>query len=175
MPALDANELWDVVAAVPDPEMPPLTIADLGILRAVHDDGGEVVVTVTPTYSGCPAVEYIEAQIVEALVEAGRDRESIRINRVLSPAWSTDWITDEGKAKLAASGISPPRPVEAVSGSGPRSTVVRLGRRVAEEAITCPQCGSANTEEVSRFGSTACKALYRCKNCAEPFDHVKEL
>lgn len=167
-------ELWDVVAAVPDPEMPPLTIADLGILRSidVSDAEGadqlEVTVRVTPTYSGCPAVEYIESQIVEAVVDAGYDRSRVRIDRVLSPAWSTDWITEEGKAKLAASGISPPRPVAATE---PGTTTVEIRRR----AITCPRCGSTNTELVSRFGSTACKAHYRCGDCAEPFDHVKEL
>lgn len=168
------DELWEVVAAVPDPEMPPLTIADLGILRAVDvidDAGGDqptVTVRVTPTYSGCPAVEYIEDQIVEAVVGAGYDRSQVHIDRVFSPAWSTDWITEAGKAKLAASGISPPRPVVATE---PGTTTVEIRRR----AVTCPRCGSTNTEVVSQFGSTACKALYRCGDCAEPFDHVKEL
>lgn len=169
------GELWDVVAAVPDPEMPPLTIADLGILRDIEisgrgpgDDRPQVTVRVTPTYSGCPAVEYIENQIVEAVVGAGYDRSAIHIDRVFSPAWSTDWITEEGKAKLAASGISPPRPVAITE---PGATTVEIRRR----AVTCPRCGSINTEQISRFGSTACKALYRCADCAEPFDHVKEL
>lgn len=169
------TDLWDVVAAVPDPEMPPLTIADLGILRDIEvtepgsgDDGPQVTVRVTPTYSGCPAVEYIEDQIVEAVVGAGYDRSRVHIDRVFSPAWSTDWITEEGKAKLSASGISPPRPVAVTE---PGTTTVEIRRR----AVTCPRCGSTNTELVSRFGSTACKALYRCGDCAEPFDHVKEL
>ncbi len=157
-----ASELWPVVAAVPDPEMPPLTIADLGILRSVEEVDASVVVTITPTYSGCPAVEYIESLIVEALVDHGVDRDAVVVERALSPAWSTDWITSEGRAKLSASGISPPR----TSADG---TPVRLG------SIACPQCGSTNTSEISRFGSTACKALYRCLDCAEPFDHVKEL
>ncbi len=163
-----AHELWPVVAAVPDPEMPPLTIADLGILRSVAtepgegDDESKVVVTITPTYSGCPAVEYIEDLIVEAVAATGLDRHRIEIRRELSPAWSTDWITDEGREKLQLSGISPPRTL--IEG-----TPVRLG------TIACPQCGSSNTSEISRFGATACKALYRCGDCAEPFDHVKEL
>ena len=159
------HELWPVVAAVPDPEMPPLTIADLGILRSVDDVDGRVVVTITPTYSGCPAVEYIEDLITEAVVGAGIPPDNVQVRRELSPAWTTDWITQEGRRKLEASGISPPRGIAV----DPDGTPVHIGR------ITCPQCGSVNTEEISRFGSTACKALYRCKDCSEPFDHVKEL
>lgn len=158
----NAHELWPVVAAVPDPEMPPLTIADLGILRAVDDVDGRVVVTITPTYSGCPAVEYIEQLITDAVTETGVAADRVEVRRELSPAWSTDWITPEGREKLEMTGISPPR-------TKLEGTPVRLG------LIVCPQCGSANTSEISRFGSTACKALYRCGDCAEPFDHVKEL
>lgn len=165
-------ELWTAVAAVNDPEMPPLTIEDLGILRAVAIEEGvdgrpAAIITVTPTYSGCPAVEYIEEQIVEAVVTTGIARDDVTIERALAPAWSTDWITGAGRAKLSEAGISPPRPTV------PGETPVQLGpdRR---GPIHCPQCGSANTEEVSHFGSTACKALHRCLDCAEPFDHVKE-
>lgn len=157
-----AHELWPVVAAVPDPEMPPLTIADLGILRSVEDIDGQLVVTITPTYSGCPAVEYIEQLIVEAVTDTGMSADQVQVKRELSPAWTTDWITTEGREKLELSGISPPRTL--LDG-----TPVRIGH------IACPQCGSINTAEISRFGSTACKALYRCNDCAEPFDHVKEL
>lgn len=157
-----AHELWPVVAAVPDPEMPPLTIADLGILRSVDDVDGRLVVTITPTYSGCPAVEYIEQLIVDAVTETGLPAERVEVRRALSPAWTTDWITSEGREKLEMTGISPPRTL--LDG-----TPVRIG------LIACPQCGSTNTTEISRFGSTACKALYRCNDCAEPFDHVKEL
>ncbi len=158
----NAHELWPVVAAVPDPEMPPLTIADLGILRSVDEVDGRVVVTITPTYSGCPAVEYIEQLIVEAVTDTGRAADQLEVRRELSPAWTTDWITPEGREKLEMSGISPPRTL--LDG-----TPVRIG------LITCPQCGSTNTVEISRFGSTACKALHRCNDCSEPFDHVKEL
>lgn len=158
----NAHELWPVVAAVPDPEMPPLTIADLGILRAVDDVDGRVVVTITPTYSGCPAVEYIEQLITDAVTETGVAADRVEVRRELSPAWSTDLITPEGREKLEMTGISPPR-------TKLEGTPVRLG------LIVCPQCGSSNTSEISRFGSTACKALYRCGDCAEPFDHVKEL
>ncbi len=158
----NGHELWPVVAAVPDPEMPPLTIADLGILRSVDDTDDRIVVTITPTYSGCPAVEYIEQLITDALTETGVSAERVEIRRELSPAWSSDWITEAGREKLQMSGISPPRTL--LDG-----TPVRIG------LIACPQCGSTNTAEISRFGSTACKALYRCNDCAEPFDHVKEL
>ncbi len=165
-------ELWTAVAAVNDPEMPPLTIEDLGILRAVAigvdaDGSPTAVITVTPTYSGCPAVEYIEEQIVEAVISTGFARDDVIVERSLAPAWSTDWITDTGRAKLSEAGISPPRPTV------PGETPVRLGS-IQLGPIRCPQCGSANTEEVSHFGSTACKALHRCLDCAEPFDHVKE-
>ncbi len=150
--------LWSVAAAVPDPEMPPLNLGDLGILRSVQvDDEGVVVVAITPTYSGCPAVEAIEVAIGEAMAEAGY--ETVTVERTLAPAWTTDWITDEGRAKLSEVGIAPPRPV-----------AVAIG-----EPSACPQCGSTNTEQISRFGATACKALHRCLSCSEPFDHFKEL
>lgn len=163
------DELWAVAAAVPDPEMPPLNLEDLGILRSVEVVDGEVVVTVTPTYSGCPAVEAIEQGVVEALEAAGHRR--VRVVRSLAPAWSTDWITDTGRAKLADVGISPPRSLadRANGADGADGVAVTIG------SPTCPQCGSSDTEQVSRFGSTACKSLYRCRSCEEPFDHVKEL
>ncbi|MFG3697904.1 1,2-phenylacetyl-CoA epoxidase subunit PaaD [Micromonospora sp. NPDC047620] len=153
----------DAVAAVVDPEIRVVTIADLGILRAVDEDPatGRVVVTITPTYTGCPAMDVIRADIRRALAAAGHpDAEVVT---VYSPAWSTDWISAAGRAKLADAGIAPPAPVH-TGGVVPLTLAVR-----------CPRCGSPETEQVSRFGSTACKALWRCRSCREPFDHLKAL
>jgi ring-1,2-phenylacetyl-CoA epoxidase subunit PaaD len=138
--------VWDVLAEVPDPEIPAVSVVDLGIVRAVED--GRVVIT--PTYSGCPATQVIEQSIRAALDAAGY--RSVAIETALAPPWTTDWISPEGKAKLAAYGIAPPD---------------------LAKAATCPQCGSTDTEEVSRFGSTPCKAQWRCKQCLEPFDRFK--
>ncbi|WP_089009660.1 1,2-phenylacetyl-CoA epoxidase subunit PaaD [Micromonospora viridifaciens] len=153
----------EVVAAVVDPEIRVITIDELGILRSVDEDPatGRVVVTITPTYTGCPAMDVIRADIRRALAAAGHPDAEIRT--VHSPAWSTDWISERGRAKLAAAGIAPPAPVRA-------GNVVPLTL-----AVRCPRCGSLDTEQVSRFGSTACKALWRCRSCSEPFDHVKAL
>jgi ring-1,2-phenylacetyl-CoA epoxidase subunit PaaD len=151
------------VAAVVDPELPVLTIDELGILRDVTEDkrAGRVTVTITPTYTGCPATEVIRADIRAALAAAGYpDGEVVT---VFAPAWSTDWISESGRAKLAAAGIAPPSPAR-------RDGPVRLALTVA-----CARCGSSDTEQVSRFGSTACKALWRCRACREPFDHLKAL
>ena len=152
---------FEAVAAVVDPEIRAVTIADLGILREVTVDGGQVTVTITPTYSGCPAMDVIRSDVRQALGAAGfRDVEVVT---VLRPAWSTDLISAAGRSKLAAAGIAPPGPS---GGSGP--VALRL-------SVRCPRCGSPDTEELSRFGSTACKALWRCRACAEPFDQVKAL
>ena len=151
---------YDAASAVPDPEVPCVTVADLGILRSVtRDADGAIVVRLTPTYSGCPAVIAIEMAVETALLEAGIDA---KIERVIAPAWTTDWISDEGREKLRAYGIAPP-----VGASG--------GRRAffSEDVIACPRCGSTRTTKVSEFGSTACKAHYRCDDCAEPFDYFK--
>jgi ring-1,2-phenylacetyl-CoA epoxidase subunit PaaD len=142
------DQLWHVLAAVPDPEIPVLSIVDLGIVRAVEPDR----VVVTPTYTGCPATQVIEADIRAALDAAGF--EGVRIDTALTPPWTTDWITPAGREKLLAYGIAPP---------------MAAGQRAPE----CPQCGSAETEEISRFGSTPCKSLWRCRACAEPFDLFK--
>ncbi|MCY7399735.1 MAG: phenylacetate-CoA oxygenase subunit PaaJ [Nocardioides sp.] len=152
----------EVAATVLDPEVPVLTIDDLGILREVSvDDDGVVHVDLTPTYSGCPAVEAIESDVETALVAAGF--ADVRVRRVLAPAWTTDRISDDGRRKLLEYGIAPP------SGTRPVGPVpVQLG-------IRCPQCGSPRTSELSRFGSTACKSLWRCDDCREPFDHFKVL
>ncbi|MEP7191857.1 MAG: 1,2-phenylacetyl-CoA epoxidase subunit PaaD [Actinomycetota bacterium] len=162
-----ASRVWDIAATVCDPEIPVLTIEDLGILRdaQVDDDAGRprVEVTITPTYSGCPAMDAISDDVISAL--AGHGYEDVRVKLVLSPAWTTDWMTDSGKAKLEQYGIAPP------SGrSGVRSGSVRLGL-----SVKCPQCSSLNTRELSRFGSTSCKALYVCQDCKEPFDYFKVL
>ncbi len=177
MPEIVTDEvLWAAAATVPDPEMPPLTIADLGILRSVERRGDSVVVTITPTYSGCPAVDMIESGVIDAVVDAGVAVDRIRVERVLAPAWTTDWITDDGRRKLAESGISPPRTLADASGQPGSVSVTLSGRRRQPIGdISCPQCGSKTVTELSRFSSTACKSLYRCESCREPFDHVKEL
>jgi ring-1,2-phenylacetyl-CoA epoxidase subunit PaaD len=155
----------DAVAAVVDPEIRAVTIEDLGILRDVREDAGRVTVTITPTYSGCPAMDVIQADIRSALRAAGYPHAEVVT--VLHPAWSTDHITETGRAKLAAAGIAPPAPGGA---AGPRRLPVRVTL-----SVRCPRCGSPDTEEISRFGSTACKALWRCRACQEPFDHFKAI
>ncbi|MDQ3481557.1 MAG: phenylacetate-CoA oxygenase subunit PaaJ [Actinomycetota bacterium] len=153
------REIWEVVASVLDPEIPVVTIEDLGILRDISlDEAGHVEVTITPTYSGCPAMEAITADITTALAANGIHDVAVRL--VLAPAWTTDWLTDEGKRKLRDYGIAPPQP----RGSGPVPVALSL---------RCPQCGSADTRELSRFGSTACKSLWSCNVCLEPFDYFK--
>lgn len=154
-----AEKAWLAAASVPDPEIPVLTVADLGILRSVEVKDGVAVACVTPTYSGCPATLAIEMAVEAALVEAGFEP---RIERVLAPAWTTDWITEEGREKLRAYGIAPPRQA---SNS--------LRALFGETEVACPQCGSAETERLAEFGSTPCKALYRCTACREPFDYFK--
>jgi ring-1,2-phenylacetyl-CoA epoxidase subunit PaaD len=157
------EEAAEVVAAVLDPEVPVLTIADLGILREVSVAAdGTVDVTITPTYSGCPAMDAIRDDIGSALREHGFALG--RLSTVLSPAWTTDWMTEEGKRKLLAYGIAPPARRTPESGAVPVSLSVR-----------CPQCGSPDTRETSRFGSTACKALWVCTSCREPFDSFKAI
>lgn len=154
----------ELAAAVLDPELPMVTIEDLGILRDVtEDDQGRVHVTITPTYSGCPAMETIRTDIVDTLTCAGF--QHVDIEFVLSPAWSTDDLTDIGRATLAAHGIAPPGPARA-----PGDTGVPLAL-----SVRCPQCGSLDTRESSHFGSTACKSLWVCRSCREPFDHFKAL
>jgi ring-1,2-phenylacetyl-CoA epoxidase subunit PaaD len=156
-------------AAVTDPELPMLTLADLGILRGVDLDGdGTVQVWITPTYSGCPALAEMRADVDRAVRAAGFDR--VRVCTALSPAWTTDWITGEGRRKLAEHGISPP-------GDAPRRAPgpVPLTLLPTRTVPRCPLCGAADTEELSRFGATSCKSLHRCRSCLEPFEHVKEI
>ena len=155
------QEIWEVVAAVPDPEVPVLTIEDLGILRDVEVGyDGRVRVTITPTYSGCPATEAIRADILRVLHEHGHD--DVAVDFVLAPAWTTDWMSDEGRRKLLEYGIAPPQ--QRTSG------VVDLTL-----SVRCTLCGSPDTRELSRFGSTACKALWVCNSCKEPFDYFKAI
>lgn len=151
----------ELAAAVLDPEVPVLTIDDLGVLRDVTARGDEVVVTITPTYSGCPAMDTIRDDILLALNHDGFECVSVQL--VLSPAWTTDWMSDAGKQKLEAYGIAPPTGRAAKSGPIPVTLAVR-----------CPRCGSLDTREVARFGSTSCKALSECRACLEPFDRFKE-
>ena len=158
----------DVAAAVTDPELPMLTLADLGILRDVRQTGDGVVVTITPTYSGCPAMEAIRDDLIAALETAGY--RGIEVRTVLAPAWTTDWITADGRAKLAAAGISPPGPAPRRT-AGPVPLV--LGARA--EAVRCPRCGHAETGRIAAFSATACRELRRCPACREPFEHVKEI
>jgi ring-1,2-phenylacetyl-CoA epoxidase subunit PaaD len=150
---------WDVAAQVVDPEIPVLTIADLGVLRDVAVSDGRVEVMITPTYSGCPAMNMIALEIELALERAGF-RDS-KVRTTLSPAWTTDWMSEDGRRKLREYGISPPL-----------ASTSRRGLFGVEQ-VACPQCGSANTEVLSEFGSTSCKALWRCKACREPFDYFK--
>src|SRR4051812_42613768 len=150
---------WDIAAQVVDPEIPVLTIADLGVLRDVVVNGGCVDVAITPTYSGCPAMNMITLEIELALEREGIKHSKVRI--VLSPAWTTDWMSDDGRRKLKEYGIAPPQ-----AASGRRALF-------GEQTVACPQCGSGDTELLSEFGSTSCKALWRCRNCREPFDYFK--
>lgn len=153
-------ELWSLLERVPDPEIPVLSIVDLGIVRHVRREGDRVVVGVAPTYSGCPATEVIEASVVAHLARAGY--ADAQVERVLSPPWTTDWISEAGRRKLLAYGIAPP----AVGGS----KRALLGD---DHVPACPRCDSAETSKVSEFGSTPCKALYKCTACLEPFEYFK--
>jgi ring-1,2-phenylacetyl-CoA epoxidase subunit PaaD len=158
-----------VAETVTDPELPLLSLADLGVLRDVRTErDGTVVVEITPTYTGCPAMGVMRADLVRALHEAGF--ADVDVRTVLAPPWSTDWITTAGRRKLAEAGIAPPGPAPDRS-SGPVPLELGAPRRTA----SCPLCGSPDTEQVSEFGATACKALRRCRSCREPFEHVKEL
>ncbi len=155
-----------IAEQVPDPELPMLTLADLGVLRDVEvSEDGTVVASLTPTYSGCPAMAEMRADVAARLREAGYARVEIRT--VLNPPWTSDWITEAGRRKLAEHGIAPP----AAAPRGPVSLVLSPTRA----AVPCPRCASADTEETSRFAATSCKALWRCRACREPFEYVKEI
>lgn len=156
------SSIIKILEKVTDPEIPVLSVDDLGIIRAVNiENDGAIEVVITPTYSGCPAMNMIEVNIKAALQENGF--EKVKIRTVLSPAWTTDWISEEGKAKLKAYGIAPP-----IGGSVNKSELFGEG-----PVVPCPHCGAKNTKMISQFGSTACKALYQCQECREPFDYFK--
>ena len=156
------QHIWDLLKEVPDPEVPVLSVVDLGIIRDVEILNEIIKVTITPTYSGCPAMDVISMQIRMTLLENGFP--NVEIKTVLSPAWTTDWMSEQGKQKLKAYGIAPPTV---------RQQVCHTNLFQQEEAIECPLCGSYNTRMISQFGSTACKALYQCNQCMEPFDYFK--
>ncbi len=157
-----------VAETVTDPELPMLTLADLGILRSVTEHDDAVTVSITPTYTGCPALHAMSADLTRALTAAGYARVEVRT--VLDPAWTTDWITAAGRRKLAAAGIAPPGPAPRRP-SGP----IPLTLTTPRQAVPCPRCGSRDTVELSEFSATSCKALRRCRACQEPFEHVKEI
>jgi ring-1,2-phenylacetyl-CoA epoxidase subunit PaaD len=173
---------WQVLDGVLDPEVPAVSVRDLGIVRDVRERsaeaGGGLEVVLTPTYSGCPATEAIEASVVAALVEAGLGPVAVTLQR--SPAWTTDWITEEGRRRLRDYGIAPPTG-RVADGAQPIQLVGRAAARFdaavrrAPAVVACPRCGDANTERLSAYGSTACKALYRCLACREPFEYFKPL
>lgn len=159
---VELERLRKVVGEVPDPEIPVLTIEDLGILRDLEADADGVVVTITPTYSGCPAMDMIRTEVLSRLREEGIDQA--RVRTVLSPAWTTDWMSEDGRRKLLEYGIAPPARC-----AGPQIP------SLTQLSVCCPVCGSFHTRQVSRFGSTACKAHYVCDACDEPFDHFKTI
>lgn len=155
-----------IVSAVPDPELPMVTLAELGIVREVVMDGSAIRVSLSPTYTGCPALHEMRADITQRLQRAGFD--DVLVELVLSPAWTTDWISPEGRRKLHAAGIAPPGAVTRTVGRVPLSLT-------APRTVTCPRCGGADTARTAAFGATACRSLHRCDACGEPFEHMKEI
>jgi ring-1,2-phenylacetyl-CoA epoxidase subunit PaaD len=165
------EQAWEVLGGVLDPEVPALSVRDLGIVRDVIDHGDELEVVLTPTYSGCPATEVIEQNVLSAIEAEGLGPARATLRR--APAWTTDWISEEGKRKLNEYGIAPPHPVIPAQ-AGTQGVPIQIFRR-KPEAVACPHCGSKLTERTSAFGSTACKSLYRCLACREPFEYFKPL
>jgi ring-1,2-phenylacetyl-CoA epoxidase subunit PaaD len=165
--AASTDAAWAVLDTVPDPEVPALSVRDLGIVRDVVCGEAGTEVVLTPTYSGCPATEVISESVRQALDTAGYGPVTVTLRR--APAWTTDWISDEGRRKLREYGIAPPGPVEPEAALGV-STI-----RIRPRGVDCPRCSSAQTERLSAFGSTACKAMYRCLACREPFEHFKPI
>ena len=164
-----ADQAWQLLESLSDPEIPVITLRELGILRAVREGADGLEVVITPTYSGCPAMGQIEDDVKATLAAAGLQA---RVVTQLAPAWTTDWMTEAAREKLRAYGIAPPHACASEPPGG--ASVVKFAARSAKaDVVHCPQCGSANTTETSHFGSTACKALYRCLDCMEPFDYFK--
>lgn len=163
------DAVWALLEQVTDPEIPVVSLRELGILREVHATESGFDVVITPTYSGCPAMGQIEDDVTAVLADAG---VSARVLTQLAPAWTTDWMTDEAKEKLRAYGIAPPQE-KSCGGHGQVSVIQFMQKPAAAPAIACPQCGSINTVVSAEFGSTACKALYKCLSCQEPFDYFK--
>jgi ring-1,2-phenylacetyl-CoA epoxidase subunit PaaD len=162
-------QAWRVLHGVPDPEVPAISVCDLGIVREVQEgEGGVLEVVLTPTYSGCPATEVIERSVLDALNDAGLGPARATLRR--QPAWTTDWMSEDGKRKLREYGIAPPGPTDPAAGAP-----VRFMPRQPAPGVACPRCGSTHTERLSAFGSTPCKALYRCVACREPFEHFKPI
>ncbi len=163
------QDAWKALEEVLDPEVPALSVCDLGIVRGVIDDGETLEVVLTPTYSGCPATEVIEHSVAEALRAAGLGPVRIRLQR--APAWTTDWISERGRQRLREYGIAPP-----CTQVGRQESPLRFVRAATPAAVpACPRCASARTQRLSNFGSTACKALYRCLDCREPFEYFKPI
>ena len=161
------EKVWATLELLTDPEIPVVTLRELGILREVRETDAGIEVVITPTYSGCPAMGQIEDDVRASLDQAGI---AARVITQLAPAWTTDWMSDEAKEKLRAYGIAPPH---RTCGSGGDVSVVHFVRRVQAEPVACPRCGSIHTTVTSQYGSTACKALYKCLDCQEPFDYFK--
>jgi len=159
---IEQKKIWSILETVTDPEVPVLTITDLGIVRDVKINGDEIEVIITPTYTGCPAMDMIAMNIKLALIENGF--QNIKVTSVLSPVWTTDWMSEDGKRKLKEYGIAPPNP---------RQQVCNNDLFAPAEAVQCPLCNSYHTHRISEFGSTACKSLYQCDDCKEPFDYFK--
>jgi len=160
--SIEVKKIWELLATVNDPEVPVLTVLDLGIVRDVQIKNDQVEIIITPTYSGCPAMDAITIDIKFKLIEAGY--KNVKVISVLSPAWTTDWMSEAGKEKLKAYGIAPPNA---------KQQVCRNDLFAPNEAVQCPHCNSYHTSRISEFGSTACKALYQCDDCKEPFDYFK--
>ena len=158
---LNENDIFNLLSEIPDPEIPVISIVELGVIRKVIPNNKHVEVVITPTYSGCPAMKQMEDDVIKKLKENGF--ESVKVSMVYSPAWTTDWLSDDAKLKLQKYGIAPPE----------ESTTDKSFLSNKPKTVTCPRCKSKHTSMVSQFGSTACKALYQCKDCMEPFDYFK--
>jgi ring-1,2-phenylacetyl-CoA epoxidase subunit PaaD len=158
---ISEQEIWTILQEVKDPEVPVLSVLDLGIVRDINVSGDNIQIIITPTYSGCPAMDVISMDIRLKLIEKGY--RNISVQQQLSPAWTTDWMSEEGKQKLKAFGIAPPNPKQQFCSS----------EMFQQEVVQCPRCNSYHTELISQFGSTACKSMYRCLDCKEAFDHFK--